>query len=373
MKQIFIPLLFWASFASAQFPQRNPTPNDTLQSVRISESNDVTLSIYAPKASEVTVIGDFLKEYKPLPLTRADNGVWSVIIPNLTPDVYTYDFTVDGVRTFDPRNNSYKESENNLSNTFELPGKEDDYCTIKDVPHGKVEVVWFSSPVLHKVGRMHVYTPPGYEKMKDKLPVLYLQHGGGDNDASWTTVGRANFILDNLLAAGKIKQMIVVMPMGHPTPGFHMEAGINSDPYYEQLFNDIIPYVESHYNVSTKSEDRAFSGLSMGGLQALNIALFAPEKFGYVLPLSTGYFPQQLKDLEEKHSDVLKNGKVNKLKLFRIAMGGEKDIAYQNGKNVLALFDKYGIKYQTAPTFPAGHTFLTWRHNLYDFAPLLFR
>lgn len=373
MKRLFIPLFFFTSIAAAQFPQRNPTPNDTLRSVRINSDNDVTFSIYAPKASEVTVIGDFLKEYKPLLLTKADNGVWSVTVPALTPDVYTYDFTVDGVRTFDPRNNSYKESENNLSNTFELPGKEEEYCAIKEVPHGKVETVWFSSSVLHNVGRMHIYTPPGYEKMKSKLPVLYLQHGGGDNDASWTTVGRANFILDNLLAAGKIVPMLVVMPMGHPSPGFHMETGIDSDPYYQQLFNDIIPYVESHYNVSTKSEDRAFSGLSMGGLQALNIALFAPEKFGYVLPLSTGYFPQQLKELEEKHSDVLKNGKVNKLKLFRIAMGGEKDIAYQNGKNVLALFDKYGIKYQTAPTFPAGHTFLTWRHNLYDFAPLLFR
>ena len=142
---------------------------------------------------------------------------------------------------------------------------------------------------------MHVYTPPGYEKMKAKLPVLYLQHGGGGNDASWTTVGRANFILDNLLAEGKIKPMIVVMPMGHPAPGFHMEPGLDADPFFKQLFQDIIPFVESQYNLSTKREDRAFVGLSMGGIQALHIALFSPERFGYVLPLITGYFRNHLK------------------------------------------------------------------------------
>jgi enterochelin esterase family protein len=160
--------------------------------------------------------------------------------------------------------------------------------------------------------------------------------------------------------------------MGHPAPGFFMEPGTDADPYYRQLFTDIIPFVEKNYNVSGKPNDRAFAGLSMGGIQALNIALFHPEKFSYVLPLSTGYFPQQLKTLEEKHSAVLKNPEINRLKLFWIAMGGEKDIAYQNGKNVNALLDKYGIRYKTAD-YPAGHTFITWRHNLYEFAPLLFR
>jgi enterochelin esterase family protein len=372
MKKLLILFLLISAVATAQPFGGIRTPNDTLQSVRILPGNPVTLSIYAPKASEVTVIGDFLNELKPLSLVKAENGVWTVSIPGVTPGVYTYDFTVDGVRTFDPRNAHYKESENGLSNIFELPGKEAEFCMIKNVPHGKVEIVWFASPVLNNTGRMHVYTPPGYENMKSKLPVLYLQHGGGDNDASWTTVGKANVILDNLLAEGKIKPMVVVMAMGHPAPGFHMLPGVDDDAFYRQLFNDIMPYVESHYNVSNKRGDRAFAGLSMGGIQALNIALFAPEKFGYVLPLSTGYFPEQLKMLEEKYSPALKNPEINNLKLFWIAMVGEKDIAYQNGKNVLALFDKYGIRYQTND-FPAGHTFITWRHNLYEFAPLLFK
>lgn len=372
MKKLFVISLLASASAVSQPFRPNPTPNDTLHPVRVLNNNSVSLSVYAPKASEVSVMGDFLKEYKPLALKRENNGVWSVTVTDLTPDVYTYDFTLDGVKTFDPKNPQYKEGENGLSNIFELPGKESEYCAVKNVPHGKVEIVWFASSVLNNTGHMHVYTPPGYENIKTKLPVLYLQHGGGDNDASWTTVGKANVILDNLLAEGKVKPMIVVMAMGHPAPGFHMQPGIDDDPYYKQLFNDIIPYVESHYNASAKPGDRAFAGLSMGGIQALNIALFAPEKFGYVLPLSTGYFPEQLKMLEDKYSSALKNPEINKLKLFWIAMGGEKDIAYQNGKNVLALFDKYGIRYKTND-YPAGHTFITWRHNLYEFAPLLFR
>jgi enterochelin esterase family protein len=372
MKRLLLLSTVISAVTYAQPPRPAPTPNDTLHSVSVQANNSVILSIYAPKASDVSVSGDFPGGYPSVNLTKAENGVWSVSLPTLTPDVYTYDFTVDGVKTFDPKNPHLKEGENGVSNTFEMPGKEAEYCAVKDVPHGTVETVWFPSSVMNNTGRMHIYTPPGYEKMKAKLPVLYLQHGGGDNDASWTTVGKANFILDNLLAEGKIKRMIVVMPMGHPAPGFHMEPGVDDDAYYKQLFDDIIPFVETHYNVSNKRDDRAFAGLSMGGIQALNVALFRPEMFGYVLPLSTGYFPAQLKTLEEKYSSALKNPEINKLKLFWIAMGGEKDIAYANGKNVLALFDKYGIHYKTND-YPAGHTFITWRHNLYEFAPLLFK
>lgn len=366
-------MIFSALGLMAQPNQGIRTPNDTLQSVRIVNGNDVVLSIYAPKASEVSVIGDFLNEWKPQPLMKDEFGVWSVKISGLMPEVYMYEFNVDGVRTFDPRNpTNFKEAENGISNVFEVPGAEFEYLKVREVPHGVLEKVWFNSKVTNKVGRFHIYLPPGYEKIRDELPVLYLQHGGGDNDASWTSLGKANFILDNLISEGKAKPMVVVMPMGHPVPGFFMGLGTDEDPYYRQLFDEIMPLVESTYKVSSKSADKAYAGLSMGGLQALNIALFQPERFAYVLPLSTGYFPPQLKELEEKHSEVLKNPKINQLKLFWIAMGGEKDIAYQNGKNVLALFDKYGIKYKTND-YPKAHTFLTWRHNLAEFAPLLFR
>jgi len=364
--------------AHAQPPGPPPSPNDTLKSTRVLADGSVVFSIYAPKASQVTVDGDFLffssepRGRGGRELTKDDDGIWSYTSEPLPADAYSYSFSVDGVRTLDPLNKLIKESERSYSNYFIIKGEASEYCQNLDVPHGKLEKVWFRSEVTQKMTRFHVYTPPGYESMKEKLPVLVLQHGGGDNDASWATIGRANFIMDNLYAAGKAKPMIVVMPMGHPSEGFFMGLGIDEDPYYQQLFDEILPLVREKYNVKKDRYSTAYAGLSMGGLQALNIALFAPEKFGYVLPLSTGYFEQQRKLLEEQHADVLKNPEINKLKLFWIAMGGEKDIAYQNGVEVNKIFDKYGIKYETN-TYDAGHTFMTWRHNLVKFAPMLFR
>ena len=358
------------SLVFAQFPGRSLTPGDTLTSVRFHQGQLVTLSIYAPQASVVTVSGDFPDGFRGIPLQKNDTGIWSVTLGPLQPEAYTYDFRVDGLKTIDPRNNQVKESENSLSNLFIMPGA--DYLANRKVQHGKLEKQWFFAESLGKIIRIHVYTPPGYEKMKENLPVLYLQHGGGDNDASWTSIGRANFILDNLYAEGKIKPMIVVMPMGHPAEGFFPGVGVESDPYYRHFWNDIVPYIEEHYNTMTDRAGRAYAGLSMGGLQALNMAFFYPEKFDYVLPLSTGFFPDQIKVLEEDKDNILKNPEINKMKLFWIAMGGESDIAYQNGKNTLAVLDKFGIKY-TTNDYPAGHTFITWRRNLQDFAPLLFK
>ena len=356
---------------NAQFPGYKPTPGDTLKSIRISADKKVTFSIYAPKASEVTVSGDFQQTYGALKLQKDQIGIWSVTVGPVAPDLYTYDFSVDGMKVIDPKNIQLKEGAGGYSNLLEVQGKEADYLAVKNVPHGKLEKVWFNAGTLGKTSRVHVYTPPGYENMKGRLPVLYLQHGGGDNDASWATAGRANFILDNLLVEGKVKPMIVVMPFGNPGGGFFSGAGVDADPYYNYFFKDLVPYIESHYNAGTTRESRAYAGLSMGGLQALNMGIFYPEKFAYVLPLSTGFFPEILKSMEEKYASNLKNPEINKLKLFWIAMGGEKDIAYQNGENTKALFDKFGIKYQTN-SYPAGHTFITWRHNLDEFAPLLF-
>jgi len=371
-KLAFVGLLACFSMAgSAQFPGYKPTPGDTLKSIRISADKKVTFCIYAPKASEVTISGDFQQTYGALKLQKDQIGIWSVTTNPIAPDLYTYDFSVDGMRVIDPKNIQLKEGAGGYSNLLEVPGKEAEYMAVKNVPHGKLEKVWFNAGTLGKTSRVHVYTPPGYEKIKDKLPVLYLQHGGGDNDASWATAGRANFILDNLLAEGRIKPMIVVMPFGNPGGGFFSDAGVNADPYYAYFFKDLVPYIESHYNVGTSRENRAYAGLSMGGLQALNMGIFYPEKFAYVLPLSTGFFPEILKSMEEKYASNLKNPEINKLKLLWIAMGGEKDIAFKNGENTRAIFDKFGIKYQTN-SYPAGHTFITWRHNLAEFAPLLF-
>jgi enterochelin esterase family protein len=346
------------------------TPNDTLQSVRFQPDDEVTLSIYAPKASEVTVSGDFGFVPGGYKMSKDDAGIWSFSTDQLEPEVYTYEFRVDGVKTMDPKSTKIKEGANGLSNIFEMPGA--DYLAIKDVPHGKLEEVWFNAESLGNTVRMHVYTPPGYHQTDEELPVLYLQHGGGDNDASWSTVGRANFILDNLIAEGVAKPMVVVMPNGNPGEGFFTSISVDEDPYYDHLIEDIIPYVEAHFRIESTPVARAYSGLSMGGLQAYNVAFHLADEFNYILPLSTGFFPDQLEILEKKLQTDIAIEAINNLKLFCIAMGGEEDIAYENGENTKELLDKYGVNYQTS-SYPAGHTFITWRRNLLEFAPMLFK
>ena len=375
MRLLSVLLALGLAGGLAAHPAPRPVAvNDTLQSVRVLGDSTVQFAIYAPEAEAVSVFGDFPNPvpYQSQAMARDADGVWRTTITGIPPDAYLYEFTVDGVRTFDPKNVRYKEAESVFSNLFVMPGEATEYIAVRDVPHGMVSQVWFNSDVTGAVTRFHVYTPPGYESMDGPLPVLYLQHGGGENDASWTTAGMANVILDNLLADGQVVPMIVVMPMGRPASGFGMAPGVDDDPYYRQLFEEIIPEVETRFNVSHEPADRAFAGLSMGGIQALNIALFRPEMFGAVLPLSTGYFPPMLAALEDEHADALANPAINDLDLFWIAMGGETDIAYQNGLNTLALLDRHGIHYETAD-YPAGHTFVTWRRNLAEFAPLLFQ
>lgn len=379
MKKITLAfaVLAFTSTVFAQFPQRTPTPNDTLQSVRQLPDGKVKFSIYAPKASEVTVSGDFPNGFPAAKLQKDEVGVWSfTTATRVSPNVYTYDFNVDGLKVFDPKNAQYKESNSGFSNLFEVKGAENDFQSLKDVPHGKLEKVLYTSSALGGITRrLHVYLPPNYDQLskKEKLPVLYLLHGGGDNDASWTTAGRANLILDNLYAEGKLKPMIVVMPAGHtPIQGFFMGAGDQQDPFCRDMVQDIIPFIEKTYPVSNKREHRAISGLSMGGIQTINLALWHPDLFSQVFPLSTGYFPNTIAEIKEKHSAVMKNPQINSFKNFQIYMGGESDIAYQNNLNMMKMFDEFGIKYKYINGV-GGHTFLAWRKNLQDFAPLLFK
>jgi enterochelin esterase family protein len=355
--------------------QGRPSPNDTLKSVHVLPDGRIRFSIYAPQAQEVSVSGDYAPSFGPNQLSKDFGGVWTYTSDfRVKPDLYTYDFRVDGLRTFDPKNALYKESNTGFSNLYEVPGAENEFQTMKNVPHGHIEKLHYVSSALGGITRrLHVYLPPHYDQLKTPVPVLYLLHGGGDNDASWTTVGRANLILDNLYAAGKLKDMIVVMPAGHtPKVGLAMGAGPEQDPFCQDLLNDIIPFIERNFRVSPKREHRALAGLSMGGIQTLNLALWHPEKFSYVYPMSTGYFPPVIKELEEKYSTVLKNPAINQFKLFVIGMGKGDALAYQNNKNSIALFDRMGIKHQYVET-EGGHTFLVWRRNLAYFAPLLFR
>lgn len=348
------------------------SPSDTLVSPRVFPDGRVRISIYAPQAEEVAVMGDY-GGWSPTSLTRGEDGVWSTTLGPLPPNLYNYMLQVDGVSTVDPSNPRHKGGISSVSSLFFVSGEEADYISVRDVPRGKVERVWYRSFSLKTTRRMHVYTPPGYGQNEEPLPVLYLLHGGGDTDAQWTGIGRANVILDNLIAAGEAEPMVVVMPAGHtPGPGGPTDAGMENDPFVTDLIGSVIPYVEAHYDVSSERTDRAIAGLSMGGFQTLNAALFHPEIFGYVMPLSTGLFGDAVDAMRREHSDVLENPAIDEFELFWIATGDDDQLVAESLAETLDLFDEYGIDYTYHET-DGGHTWLVWRRNLRTFAPMLFR
>ncbi len=346
---------------------RQPTPNDTLRSTRILPDGSVLFSIYAPKASEVGISGD-LPWGVPIVFDKSDNGVWSAKVKGLGAGVYRYHFTVDGVSVYDPKAPLAGESTAILR--IEPTGEE--YFAMKDVPHGAIAQRYYNSKATGTVRRLHVWTPAGYEKSCDTLPVFYLVHGGGDTDNSWVGPGAAGNILDNLLAEGKIVPMVVVMPNGSiETTDMAGEVPI----FVEDLTGSIVPFIEENYRVRTDPAHKALGGLSMGGWETLDTMLDHYEEFDYFLVFSSGWFPAQ-KEAFEAYGQKVKSiaPALNRtLKLLLFTQGGPEDIAYNNCKAMLSdIFDKYGVKYEYSEA-PGGHTWLTWRRNLYEYAPRLFK
>jgi enterochelin esterase family protein len=369
--------------AAAQPPRRQPTPNDTLVSPEVSADHKVTFRLYAPKASEVAVFGDWLTNFNDRPkLTKDDKGIWSVTVGPLTPDFYSYVFTVDGVRTLDPKNPTIKQGIASLDNMVFVSGKEADFEDNKPVPHGEIRKIWYQSSTLGTQRRMHVYTPPGYDQSKDRYPVFYLLHGGGDEDSGWSTIGRAGFILDNLLAQQKAKPMLVVMPNGSmPRPGDSSPVPPARGPasavsfrnrFTNELLKDVVPYVEKNFRVLEGRENRALAGLSMGGGQTLGVVTSHPEEFAYVGVWSAGAFGGAAV-FEKQAATFLESGdKVNKaVKLFSINVG-DKDFTFAGSKDLSAVLNKHGIQNELHVS-GGGHTWINWRHYLNEFAPKLFR
>jgi enterochelin esterase family protein len=377
----FVGLLLLASATSqrsdAQPPKREPTPNDTLVSPEVHADRKVTFRIYAPKASAVTVRGDWMEAGEPVKLEKDKEGVWSATVGPLVPDFYSYSFNVDGVKTLDPKNATIKQGIVSVDNMFFLPGKEAEFQENRKVPHGEIRQVWYQSTTLDAQRRMHVYTPPGYDGGKDRYPVLYLLHGGGDEDSGWSTVGRAGFILDNLLAEKKARPMLVVMPNGSmprpakPPEGPEATAALR-ERFTNELLKDVVPFVEKNYRVMADSDNRALAGLSMGGGQTLAVVTANPDKFAYVGVWSAGLGPNAA-DFEKRAAAFLENAeKVNKqVKLFSIAVG-EKDFALTGSRNLSELLKKHGIKNELRLS-GGGHTWINWRHYLNEFAPRLFQ
>jgi enterochelin esterase family protein len=370
--------------AAAQFPRQAPTPNDTLISPEVRSDRRVTFRIWAPKASEVTLRGDWMEAPEPARLAKDEQGVWSVVVGPLTPDFYSYAFTVDGVRTLDPKNPSIKQGISSLDNMFFLPGAEAAFQDNQPVPHGHIRQVWYQSSTLGMQRRMHVYTPPGYDSSRTRYPVFYLLHGGGDEDSGWSTIGRAGFILDNLLAAKKAKPMLVVMPNGSlPRPANLPPAspGAPPDPaarvalqdrFTNELLKEIVPHVEKNYRVLTGRESRAIAGLSMGGGQTLRVITTHPDQFAYVGVWSAG-IGRNAAEFEQRNAAFLDNpSKINQqVKLFSISVG-DKDFALAGSQTLAELLNRQGIRHQLQVT-GGGHTWINWRRYLNEFAPRLFR
>ena len=351
-------------------PRRAPTPNDSLVSPEVASDGRVTLRIYAPKATEVVARGDVAPSFsQPLPLTRDARGVWTGVSAPLPPGAYQYTFVVDGVATIDPKNLATSYSQSALNSVVEVSPTGDDFQAERNVPHGAVSVVRYQSPSLG-ARRMHVYTPPDYISGK-AYPVLYLIHGGGEADQSWSAVGRAGFILDNLIAAGKAKPMIVVMPAGGVgQKSAPMTSDPAKDPFTSDLLDVIIPYVEHNYKVSRSPESRALAGLSMGGIQTLNIGLTNLDKFRWLGVFSSGWFPADLQAFETRYGTTLEQTK-SPPRLLWFAHGAT-DIAKPQSEKVIAMLKRHGLTAQWKET-PGGHTWSNWRDYLRDFAPLLFR
>ncbi len=333
----------------------------------------VVFRVLAPKASSVSVVsGDMPGGGKPRPMTKRDDGIWEVTLGPVDAGTYRYLLNVDGLQFVDPRNPVVSVSNGNAWSVLHVPGS--DFMDTKDVPHGAVAAVHYRSSALGKDRQMHIYTPPGYEAGTEKYPVFYLLHGAGDSDDSWTSVGRANFILDNLIAAGKARPMIVVMPAGHTGPfgfGGKGKGGFGSARFEEDFLKDIMPYIEKHYRVLTGRSDRAIAGLSMGGAQTLNIMAERPQDFGYVGVFSSAVLFGKTEDWEKQHP-ALNDPMVRKeLKLLWFATGKD-DFLIQRTRDTVALLKNHGFE----PVFQetdGGHTWINWRLYLKEFAPQLFR
>jgi enterochelin esterase family protein len=365
-----------AVLAAAQAQPRGPR----VVSPEVSAERQVTFRILAAKAEAVQLAssGDIpgIGFGQSKTMTKGTNGVWEVTVGPLAPGAYRYSFNVDGVIVVDPRNPKTSESNENTWSLVQVPGA--DWLDTKEVPHGAVSAVPYWSTTLKRFRRLHVYTPPGYESGETKYPIFYLLHGAFDSDDSWSSVGRAGFILDNLIADGKAKAMVVVMPHGHTGP---FSFGMPFSGELEQEFeSDIMPQMEKRYRVYTDRQHRAMAGLSMGGAQTLNIGIPHLDKFAYLGVYSSGIFgitggmgsQPQGPSFEEQHKAILDDAKLKEgLKLFWFATGKD-DFLVGTSRATVEMFKKHQFNVIFKES-SGGHTWDNWRDYLREFAPQLFQ
>ena len=328
----------------------------------------VTFRLQAPEAEIVSVSGEFMDG--PQAMTKGADGVWSVTVGPVTPEVYEYEFTIDGMTFHDPRNPAVKTNQgpSTVSSLVTVRGEEPFFFDVRPVPHGTVSIRTYDSSVTGRSRQVYIYTPPGYEDGSEPLPVLYLLHGADGEDRSWTMLGRSHTILDNLHASGRLAPMVVVMPYGYAYP---WDAGMAADKqqadFLADLESELIPFVESNYRVGRDRSQRALAGLSRGGSQTLNIGLRHLDLFSRLGVFSAAGGSQP----ETQFADVAANAAaVNRqLDLFWIGMGTE-DGGYENAKKLSAFLTASSISH-TFREIHGAHTWIVWRNFLNEMAPLL--
>ena len=363
-------------------------------SPEIHDNNTVTFRFKAPKAVRVQLTGDFLPVQKNakfeapgiVDLKEGQEGVWEYTTPEpLKPELYSYSFIVDGLRMHDTANVYLIRDVSTLTNVFIIGGDRADFYKVNPVPHGTVSRIWYDSPALGLERRMTVYTPAGYETSGKRYPVLYLLHGMGGDEEAWISLGRTAQILDNLIAQGKAKPMIVVMPNGNASqeaaPGESsrgmvpptMQLPKTMEGSYEQAFPEIVKFIDKNYRTIKSKSGRAIAGLSMGGFHSLHISKQYPDMFNYI-----GLFSAAIMPNKEVSSPIYENME-GKLKvqfdknpaLYWIAIG-KTDFLYKANEEYRKLLDEKGYKY-TYYESDEGHIWKNWRIYLTEFVPMLFR
>jgi len=346
-----------------------------LESPEVYPDNRVTFRFRAPNAREVLLA---LEGTQRLAMQKDEQGVWSITTAPLEPDLYGYSFVADGVSLIDPSNPVMKPNLLNTQSVVHVPGPASLPWEMNNVPHGMIHRHFYRSGVVGDDRDYYVYTPPGYDPKADRLhPVLYLLHGFSDDASGWTAVGRAHVILDNLIAQGKAKPMLLVMPLGYGAPEIVSRSSPpmrdpklrqrSFDRFRDALFTEVMPEVEKTYRVSKDRNSRAIAGLSMGGAESLHVGLNALNRFAWIGAFSSGGLGEDF-DAAFPALDSKANGQ---LRLLWIACGTEDRLI--DGSRKFRVWLKSKEIRHTGIETPGAHTWMVWRRNLAAFASLLFQ
>jgi enterochelin esterase-like enzyme len=372
---LFVLVISLLSWAQEKKPaQTSGFPPSRLVSPEVHSDRSVTFRVRAPNAKRVTLDREGAD---PIDMRKNDQDIWSVTTAPLPPDYYGYTFTIDGVETLDASNHSIVPNLLSPASSLHVPGPASLPWEINDVARGEIHHHFYKSIVADDERDYYVYTPPAYEKSGQKYPVLYLLHGFSDDASAWTDVGHMNVIFDNLIAQGKVKPMIVVMPLGYGTMGMirlgwgawshHDVRDTNFQKFTEALLTEVMPQVENEYRVVKDRNSRGIAGLSMGGSESLLTGLNHLDRFAWIGAFSSGGIPEEF----DKDFPALDAKADQQIRLLWVACGTEDHLITVN-RNFRKWLQAKGINHVDIET-PGMHTWMVWRRNLVQFAPLLFK